>query len=64
MAARKIVTAVGSAVGQGVLTGLWTAAGELSPAKRRVLRFASGAGVAAFGFLTAKGDERRDEKGD
>ena len=45
----KIVNAVGSAVGQGVVTGVWIAAGGLPAGKRRALRVATTAAIVAIG---------------
>jgi hypothetical protein len=59
MAAREIAYAVGSAASQGFMTGVWIAAGELSPAKRRAVRFATGAAFATLGFLGPERPEKR-----
>ena len=45
----KIVNAVGSAVGQGVVTGVWIAAGGLPAGRRRALRAATTAAIVAIG---------------
>jgi hypothetical protein len=50
--------AIASTVGQGVLTGVWIAAGELPPHKRRAVRAAAAGAVAAVGLLSTTKGER------
>lgn len=44
--------AVASAAGQGLLTAIWVAAGELSSSKRRAARLSVAAATAGFGWAT------------
>jgi hypothetical protein len=59
--ASKLASAAGSAVSQGLTTGIWIAAGELSPARRRAVRIASGAAFATVGWYTSARSDREVE---
>ena len=56
--------AVGASALQGLLTGIWVAAGELTPAKRRAGRAAAVVTLSAVASIRdwAFPDEERDEK--
>ncbi|GAA2548586.1 hypothetical protein GCM10010435_17670 [Winogradskya consettensis] len=50
-AMRRYVRDVGAAALQGVLTGVWVAAGELAPGRRRAVRVASVVGLSAVASI-------------
>ena len=52
------LNAVATSVGQGLLTGAWIASGALPAARRRAVRVAACAAVAAAGVLADRQDER------
>lgn len=51
---RKYVLAVADAALDGLVTGVWIAAGELPPAGRRAVRLGASAAVAAVGYAAAR----------
>jgi hypothetical protein len=59
--AQKLASAIGSAVSQGLAIGIWIAAGELPPAKRRAARAGIGAAFATVGWFTSARSDREVE---
>jgi hypothetical protein len=54
---KTLVRTVGSSVAQGLMTGVWIAAGELPAGRRRAARFVASAAVAVVGWhSSAKSD--------
>jgi hypothetical protein len=61
---KTLVRTVGSSVAQGLMTGVWIAAGELPAGRRRAARFAASAAVAVVGWHSSAKSDRDTAKSD